>query len=244
MGLVRRKSGYDRVRILKEGGEARAKKRRHKAIALYRQILVVEPDNPDIHERIAPLLAETKQEFEAWVSFRTMAGAYLRNGQFDKALAVYQEASRSLAREVDVWQAISKLHRKQGRDHEAMQALLEGRQQFRRAKHHAQAIYLLRRALEIQSWDCETVLDLARLLSKNRQSYEANRLLTGLAARVPSGLLRRVRAEQFRLNPTLANLWQLVRALVTEGPGAEITRIRDGEPGRPDLRLRRGGQSS
>jgi pentatricopeptide repeat protein len=243
MGLFQRKVTYDRVWILKAAGEARAKKRRHKAIALYRQVLIVEPENPDIHGRIAPLLAETGQHFEAWVSFRTMAGAYIRNGQLDQALAVYKEASRYLPREIEVWLGISKLYRKQGRNHEAVQILLEGRQQFRGRRFRAQAIYLLRRALEIKPWELETVFDLGRLLSKTKQSYEASRLLAGLAARTGDRQLRRVRAEQFRLSPTLANAWLWLRAFVTNASDGEVTNLDGSGAGSSGLGLRRGGKS-
>lgn len=243
MGLFGNRSGYDRIRILKEASEARAKKRRRRAIELYRRVLVVEPENPEIHGRIAPLLAETGERFEAWVSFRTLAGSFLRDGRADQALAVYEEASRFLPLEIDVWQAIAKLHRRQGRNAEAAQALLEGRQHFRRRRHRPQAIYLLRRALEIQPWDCDVVLDLARLLARSRQRYEASRLLTGLAARVNGPKLRRVRTEQFRQQPTPASLWRWLRAALSErdeAASAEVTPFPRG--GRPSLRLESGGR--
>ena len=70
MGLLGRQRGFDRGRILAAAARARLKKRRRKAIALYRWVLAVEARNPDLHEKLAPLLAETGQEFDAWISFR------------------------------------------------------------------------------------------------------------------------------------------------------------------------------
>ena len=62
----RRGNPYDRNRLLTDAARARKKGRRAKAIALYREVLAVEPENAEIHRRVAPLLAETKQPEAAW----------------------------------------------------------------------------------------------------------------------------------------------------------------------------------
>ena len=57
MGWFDRPKHYDRSRILDEAAHARAKKRRKKAIALYRRVLAVERHNAELHAKIAPLLS-------------------------------------------------------------------------------------------------------------------------------------------------------------------------------------------
>ena len=61
MGIFSRNQLYDRGRLLEAAAQAQAKRRRRKAIALYRQVLAVEPANPDIHGHLATLLAEKKE---------------------------------------------------------------------------------------------------------------------------------------------------------------------------------------
>ena len=117
---------YDRTRILGAAARARAKNKRRKAIALYRSVLAVERSNPELHARIAPLLAETGQRFDAWVSYQTLAQSCLRDGSTERALAVYREAAGYLPHETQVWLAMARLHLKRGKRSEAVEALLEG----------------------------------------------------------------------------------------------------------------------
>ena len=77
-----------------------------------------------------------------------------------------------------------------------------------------QAIHLLRCAREIEPWNPETVLDLARLLSHSGQTDEAKLLLAGLVKRSGGSQLRRARAAQWRLSPTLRHTWLWLHAAV------------------------------
>jgi tetratricopeptide (TPR) repeat protein len=211
MGWFDRAKNYDRTRILEEATRARAKKRRKKAIALYRRLLAVERHNAQLHATIAPLLAESGQRFDAWVSFQIAAQACLRDGRGEKVLMVYREAARYLPREIQVWQSIAQLQAKRGKKREAVEALIEGASQFGSRRHRPQAIHLLRRAHEIERWDFEAVFELARLLGKSDQIEEARRLLEGLEERY-SDRLRRLYAAQFQLEGDLRYAWRWLRA--------------------------------
>ncbi len=175
-------------------------------------MLAVEPDNGDIHEKVAPLLAQTGMSFDAWVSFRIAARAHTSAGRPDLALAVFRTATRYLPRELAAWEATADLQREKGRRGEAAQTLLEARGHFRRRDLDPQAIYLLRRVRQIEPWHFETVLDLVRLLARTRQREEALRLLEGLGSRSAGAELRRVRAAEFRLSPGFRRAWRWLRA--------------------------------
>jgi len=211
MGWFERTKHYDRSRILEEATRARSKKQWKKAIALYRRVLAVERHNAELHAKIAPLLAETGQRFDAWLSFRIAAQACLREGRGEQALAVYREAARCLPREIEVWQSIAQLQAKRGKKREAVEALIEGASQFGSRRQRPQAIHLLRRADEIERWDFEAVFELARLLGKSDQIEEARRLLEGLEERY-SDRLRRLYAAQFQLEGDLRYAWRWLRA--------------------------------
>jgi tetratricopeptide (TPR) repeat protein len=218
MGWFSRARHYDRTRILDEAAHARARKKRRKAIALYRRLLAVERNTAELHARIAPLLAETGQTFDAWVSFRIAAQACLRERRLDKALAVYREAAGHLPQQIQVWQAIARLQVKRGKRLDAVETLLEGACRFRSRWHWPEAIYLLRRAHQIEPWDFEVVSELARLLAKSDQSEEARRLLQGLEERTSGERLRRVYAAQFRLDGDLRYAWLWLCAAVRRDP--------------------------
>jgi tetratricopeptide (TPR) repeat protein len=184
-------------------------------------VLAVEPGNTDLHARLAPLLAETGQTFDAWTSFRNTAQAALREGRDDKALAIYREASQHLPREIQAWQAMARQLSKSGDDAAAIEVLLEGSRHFRTPYLRPQAIHLLRRARAIEPWHFESVLELAGLLGRCDQREEARMLLDGLADRSAGRRLARVRRAQLRLDPGLRTAWQLLRTRLRERSDGE-----------------------
>jgi len=209
---------YDRAHLLDAAQLARVRKRRTRAIALYRWVLALEPENLEIHAKLAPLLAETGQVFDAWCSFKTLARAHLREGHEERALAVYREAVLYLPREVQAWQAVAQLQYKRGQGREALETLLDGSRQFRTRWLRPQAIHLLRRARRIEFWNFEVVLDLAGLLAASQQRHEARMLLNGLVEREGGERLQRVRAAQLRLSPGPQATWRWLRSVLAPDP--------------------------
>ncbi len=218
MGIFSGNQPYDRVRILQAAARAQQKKRRRKAIALYRQVLAVEPGNAELHAQLATLLAQKKECFDAWMSYRRASQALLQEGSVQDALTALREAVRLLPGEFDAWVQLGRVERKEGQARHAQQTLLRGAQQFRRDR--PRAIYLLRRAREIAAWDVRTVTWLARLLAKTRQRDEALLLLDQLSSRVQGVELRRVRGVQWRILPSLAHTWLWLRAAMDDGSRA------------------------
>jgi tetratricopeptide (TPR) repeat protein len=211
MSLFGAKRVYDRRRVLDEAARASSRNKRRRAIALYRWVLAVEPHNPELHTRLAPLLAETGQRFDAWRCYLTMARAALREGRKDKALAIYRDASNRLPRELQAWEALAHLLAKEGNSEEAIRALIEGSRRFSGRVHRPQAIHLLRRARAIDPWHLEAVFELACQLTRADQCDEARLLFDGLAQRARGERLRRVRAAQLRLDRTLGAAWRWLR---------------------------------
>ena len=217
MGWLRRNKPYDRSRLLKGAARARKKGKRQKAIALYRELLAVEPDNADLHRRIAPLLAETKQPAEAWASYRRAVDKLVSQGFVEQAVGVLREASVHLPREPEVWGALADLELQRRRLVDAHKVLLEGRRHFRSKRDRSHAILLLFRARKLAPRDFSTNYDLAGLLAKAGARGRARSLLEEIASWTRAGQLRRVRARQFALSPTPAAAWGWLRALVVSG---------------------------
>jgi tetratricopeptide (TPR) repeat protein len=212
MSWIRRRATYDRASILDAAARARARKKRPRAIELYRRVLAVEPHNAEIHAKLAPLLAETRQGFDAWQSFRAVARAHLREGHVDQALAVYREAALYLPHEIQAWHAVARLQHRAGRQREAMETLFEASRSFRTRWQRPQAVSLLRRAREIEPWEFEIVLELARLLAADDQGHEADLLFDGLVERSQGDRLRRIRAAQLRHRPGPRTFWRWLRS--------------------------------
>ncbi len=214
MGPLRLRRVFDRAELLEAAARARSRRRNLRAIALYRRVLAREPRSAELHARLAPILAETGQGFDAWTSFRAAAKACQRAGQPERALAIYREAALYLPQEYQVWQAIAHLQVQRGCEAEAVETLLEGSRHLRARWARPQAIYLLRRAREIDAWRFEIVLELARLLAGSQQRHEARLLLEGLALRVEGDRVRRVRSARLRVDPGPRALWSWLQTLL------------------------------
>lgn len=212
MGLFAKAGSYDRSRLIEAISAAEAKGKFKRALALYQKILEVEPKNPDLHRRVAPLLARAKRPAEAWSSFRLAADALAGEGRLEKALGLYREAAHYLPREVDVWLAIADLHVERERPAEAVKALLEGRSHFRARRWRPQAVRLLSRLRGIEPGRVDVGLDLARLLRKTGNRIGAKRILRELPRYCHRGQLRAVRAAELRLSPTPAALGRWMKA--------------------------------
>ncbi|MEM7408840.1 MAG: tetratricopeptide repeat protein [Myxococcota bacterium] len=197
----------DRAQLLEQAARARSKRQRRRAIALYRQVLVSERHSIEIHEKLAPLLAETGQHFDAWNSYRLIAQSALREGRDDRAIAVYREATRAVPQEIQSWQGLARLLARRGDTDGAVEALVEGSHQFTGHFLRPQAIHLLRRARSISPWHFETVLELARHLGRSDQSVEARMLLDGLLERCEPWRRSRVRVAQLSVEPGPRALW-------------------------------------
>jgi len=214
LSLFDRQSAYNRKQLIDAAEAARLRGRHRRAIAHYRRVLAVEPHDVELLARIAPLLAKTGQEFDAWQCFRRAAKARLKTQQAGEALSLYQEATRCIPRQIEAWRAVAQLELRRERRKQARDALLMGRRHFRSRRTRPEAICLLRSAREIEPWDRETVLDLAKLLAATGQACEGQWLLDQLAERSTGKALRRIRGLQWRIEPSLRNSWNWMKAAI------------------------------
>lgn len=224
----------DRTRLLDEANRARARGKHRRAISLLRHVLETEPDDADISVRLAELLAADGQRFEAWNLFRTAGKTQLRERRPVQSLAIFREATRCLPFEFEAWRITAELERKLGRSEDAQLTLREARRQFRSRFDHAQATLLLRMVREIDPWDHEVVLDLARLYAQTDQASRALRLLEGLAVRSEGTRLRAVRFAQWQISHSFLHMRLWLKTAFWAASDAE----RRGEELAASLRIR------
>jgi hypothetical protein len=91
---------------------------------------------------------------------------------------------------------------KRGRKADAVQSLLEGREQLTKKVQRPLAIALLRQVLTLDAFHFDGTLDLAKLLAAEGQRRDAEKLLREMRMWVKGRNLRRLRAAQFRLSPS------------------------------------------
>jgi tetratricopeptide (TPR) repeat protein len=208
-----RKRSYDRSRILGEAARLQGRRRYDKAIALYRQVLEVEPANLDLQRKVASLLARARRPEEAWRSYRGAAEDLVRRGFLEQGIGALREAAEYLPRELEVWSALAALELKRGRPIDAHHTLLRGRGHFRGRRDRPKALQLLLRARALAPEDLETSLDAARLLVSCGQRGRAHGLLEALSRHKQGRELRRIRSLQLRLRPSPSGVWRWLRAV-------------------------------
>ncbi|MEE8558343.1 MAG: tetratricopeptide repeat protein [Myxococcota bacterium] len=213
MRLFKRGNPYDRVQVLAAASKAHSRGKTKKALQLYLQVLGLEPENAELHRKVAPLLARRKRHQEAWESFRFAANSLVQDGFLEKAIAVYREALHFVPSQPAAWLAIANLHQQRERPADAIHALLEGRSHLRKRRDRPAAIHLLSSVREIDPHHFAACLDLARLYAQRGDRRGGMALLEGLLRRAHRAELRRIRALQVRIRPTPAALVRWLRAL-------------------------------
>ncbi len=213
MPLFTRRIPYDRKKLLRDAEAACEKRRWKRAMRCYAQILAAEPNNPEIHFRIAPVLARTGHEFEAWESFQIAAQAPQIAESNAQTVALYKTATELMPRCVEAWRALSRALLRHQQPDAALRALRHARPHFRGRRRRPQAIVILRETQKLDPWKPDVVLDLAKLLGRTGRHAEALFLLDELDRRVEGRLRNRVRAQAWRLDPTLAQTWRWLRAV-------------------------------
>jgi thioredoxin-like negative regulator of GroEL len=212
MPLLSRRIPYDRKKLLRDAEAACEKRRWRRAMRGFGQILAAEPNNAEMHYRIAPLLARTGHHFEAWESFRIAAASPEISENSAQTAALYKTATELMPNCVEAWREYSRALLRHQESDAALRVLREARSHFKRRRFRPQAIALLRDIQKLDPWKPNVVLDLCQLLGRRGQSAEALFLLDELDRRTKGRIQRRVRALAWRIDPTLTQTWRWIRS--------------------------------
>lgn len=228
MPLFTRRILYDRKRLFEQAESLVQGRRWRRALRLYRQILAAEPRNPEIHCRVAPLLARQGKTFEAWESFRIAAEAHAQAGEASSLLALHQQAVKALPRSGMACRALARVQLIQQDVPAALRTLYDGSQRLRARRTRGEAIILLRDAREIDPWKPAIVLELCRLLARAGEAAEALFLLDHFDQRAKGQDLVDARGLCFRIEPSVRHAWRWMRSRseCRSGPMAAASRSR------------------
>ncbi|MEW5740098.1 MAG: hypothetical protein AB1938_14290 [Myxococcota bacterium] len=203
---------YERAAVWAEAEKARGKGNRKKAVAAYRRILEHEPDDWQVHGKLAPLLVD-EDPFEAWNSFEKAAQGHLDKGFVDRALGVYRQAMGALPFIPEGWEKIAALYQRKGHAPDAVKALVDGQRHFwKTPEDRVVAERFLNAALSLDAWNVDATLALAQLLKRRKDVAGAVAKLDALLAHLPtSPAKKRVLRARLAVSFTLRHLWAWLR---------------------------------
>ena len=193
--------------MLEAADKARGRGRVRKAIKGYEKILAQDAKDWQVHARVAPLYAKRALWDKSRKSFDAAASGFLEQGFSDKAIAVWTLAAETFPEWTDYRERIANEQVRAGRRADAVNTLMTGRTQLRKARQRPLAILLLRQVIMLSPLHLEASLDLARLLAKEGERREAHKVLQNLTPHLRGRQLRRLRATQLRISPSLRNFW-------------------------------------
>jgi tetratricopeptide (TPR) repeat protein len=208
MPFFSRRIPYDRKILLRDAELAVENRRWRRAVRSYGLILAAEPNNAEMHFRIASALARIGHHFEAWESFQIAAQSPEIAGSSAQSIALYKTATELMPRCAEAWRELSRALLRHQEPDAALRALHQGRRHFKSRRRRAEAIAILRDAQELDPWRSDVVLDLCRLLGRRKRSAEALFLLNELERRVEGHERSRALALAWRIDPTITQAWK------------------------------------
>lgn len=197
---------FDRREIAARASEARGKGKRKRAVELYREILEHDPDDHEVHGKVAQLLAESGDLAAAAASFRAGAEGYHRKGFTDRAIALLKQGVTHVPTDADSWIRISEMYVVREKKKDAQKTLADARVMFKRRADLPGAARILDAHLLLEPTAIDVAIDRARIARRLGQRSFGQLLLMDRLATVDAADRKKLRRALFFLRPTPAAL--------------------------------------
>lgn len=210
-----KKKELTRRQLLDKAAKARGKRNARKAVAIYREMLAKDPNDFEIHLKMAPFLVSMRNYKDAATSFTKSAEGFYKKGKIDMAVGVYRQAARAMPNHSGLWERLARLELDRKKTSDALAVLLEGSKHFHKRATRDKCIRLLRIAFKIKPWHFDSTFELAKQLAKSKEKGESIKILQGLSKRVDTRKQhRKVMRKLFAVSPSPGNLLLFLKALL------------------------------
>jgi len=204
-------ASYDRGEILRKAEKYRSQLRIRKAIREYEKILSADPQDIDVHIRIAPVYIRVGRKDKAKTSLRQVIAWYEKMGFTEKAIATLRLALKVDHRDLATNLNLVNLYL--GEDHavEARNVLDRARKAYRGKRFLKEALAVEEKILFLAPDDFRAQVSLVRLLWKTGKRREAlerlRRMEEQWARRGNKPYWRKTRRLSWLLAPSLSTSW-------------------------------------
>lgn len=177
LGLFRAVPAYDRREILREAERHRSRGRTRKAIREYEKVLAVDPQDVEVHAKVAPLYIRTGRRDKAKASLRRVVAWYEKQGFVDKAIGMLRLVLKIDRRDLGARIHLADLYLGKALTASALRLLESARRTFGGKRYLKEALAVEEKILSIAPDDFRAQVSKARLLVKAGRGREARDLL-------------------------------------------------------------------
>jgi tetratricopeptide (TPR) repeat protein len=204
-------ASYDRGEILRKAEKYRSQLRIRKAIREYEKILSADPQDIDVHIRIAPVYIRVGRKDQAKTSLRQVIAWYEKMGFTEKAIATLRLALKVDHRDLATNLNLVDLYLGKNHAVEARNVLDRARKAFRGKRFLKEALAVEEKILGLAPDDFRAQVSLVRLLwrtGKRREALERlRRMEEQWARRGNKPYWRKTRRLSWLLAPSLSTSW-------------------------------------
>jgi pilus assembly protein FimV len=211
------KNSYDRSEVLRRAETFRIRGRVRRAIREYEKVLAVDPQDLEVHTKVAPLYIRARRADAAKSSLRRVIAAYEKQGFVDKTIAMLRLALTLDRRDLGFHLRLAELYLDKGLKGDALKLLEGARKRFRRKRFLKEALSIEEKILGFAPANFRAQVTLVRHLWRARRRREARERLWQMelewALRRDGPRWRKTRWLLCRRAPSLLTLWGFVRSL-------------------------------
>ena len=158
---------YNKNRLKKAAEKNVAQGNVEKAVAIYRKILVREPDETDVLVILGDLLPRLGRKDEGLESLRRAAGIFTAANETQKAISIYKKYIQYQPGDLDMLNSLAELLLKANNPAEAGRTLLQAAQ-LCAANDPSKAIFYFEKVLKNDPANLESLSTLGELYSKQK----------------------------------------------------------------------------
>jgi tetratricopeptide (TPR) repeat protein len=211
MKFVGHRADYDRTGILRKAEGFRSRGRVRKAIREYEKVLAMDPQDIEVHTKVAQLYIRAGRKDQAKASLKRVIDWNESEGFLDKTIAMLRVAQSVDRRDLEVYLHLAELYLGKGVEGDALRLLEGARRAFRRKRFRKEAIAVEEKILSFAPDDFRAQVSCVWLLWRVGRKYEAEERLWQMeshwALMKNVKQWRKTRWLLCRLAPSLATGW-------------------------------------
>jgi len=217
MMLFGSKNSYDRSQVLRQAETFRIRGRIKRAIREYEKVLEVDPQDLDVHTKIAPLYIRAHRRDDAKSSLRRVIASYEKQGFVDKTIAMLRLALTLDRQDLGLHLRLSDHYLDKGLKGDALRLLEGARRTFRRKRFLGEAIAVEEKILGFAPDNFRAQVSIVRHLRRAGRRRDARdrlwRMEMQWALRRNRKYWRKTRWLLCRRAPSLMTSWGFFKSL-------------------------------